>query len=414
MTTVTPQRLSRRSIRFAVVLLILAAALVFMDHVTVSAASDGPLPNRPQVHASKQRRAKVARGVGWHRRSRSCSNYYEYVIHWWLLPLVAAASIGLSRMLWQFQFSAARILRGLLPALVFLLGINSIVVEARSDPMYQADPELFWTMRPNRVQENGARFTNDEGFRPTPTGALHAPSVLLLGDSSTFGYGVEARQTYAWQLSDKLAHLLGQRPAVFNCGVPGYTSWQGRILLARELAHRHPDVVVEAFMANDYARVDHSDENNQPSGLPPALRALLLKSNLYLYLSHILIGQFENPKHPSESRPTVPRVSAAEFEDNLEQMYQMCEQHGSRFVLLALPMKLNMKSITEPYRELCERVASRLGVSYLNLFDLWAANGMSEVHFPIDSIHPDAEGHALIATTLAGILAPLLSGRQTR
>lgn len=109
--------------------------------------------------------------------------------------------------------------------------------EALSDTtpgMYQFDSNLGWVLTPGWQGSNThADFTahyriGADGFRVTP-GARDAPEkpdILFLGDSFTFGIGVDDPEPFAAQLQRRRPELV-----IRNCSVPGYSTDQQCLLL---------------------------------------------------------------------------------------------------------------------------------------------------------------------------------------
>ena len=76
-------------------------------------------------------------------------------------------------------------------------------------------------------------------------------AVLAVGDELTFGWGMTDEQTYPTQLGGLLRERCPSCGVVVNAGVPGYTSYQG-LMLVRQLAPLlRPRVVVASFHLND-------------------------------------------------------------------------------------------------------------------------------------------------------------------
>lgn len=120
------------------------------------------------------------------------------------------------------------------------------------ETFYRTDPELGWTLSPGyrgrftngvdfdveiRIDDNGLRGGIPQGRQPT---------VLGLGDSFMFGFGVEQADTFLAVAS----RAVGARPV--NAGVPGYDLCQatdlGLLLLDRIPVDA---VVVAPCLAND-------------------------------------------------------------------------------------------------------------------------------------------------------------------
>jgi hypothetical protein len=111
---------------------------------------------------------------------------------------------------------------------------------------------------------------NRDGYRDrpwtAPPGGEAAPVRLLaLGDSFTFGMGVEAEQTFVQNLETEIP---GGRLITFNAGVPGYGPAHERVIL-EELADRvRPDLVVMVLYTGndleDTQRLEHPESVAAP------------------------------------------------------------------------------------------------------------------------------------------------------
>jgi len=129
-----------------------------------------------------------------------------------------------------------------------------------SRPLYQADDVLVFRMRPGLDGENSQfefvvhERTNRLGLRdrelgPKPQGGLR---VLALGDSYTFGNGVELEETYSKQLEERLRGSLARSVEVINSGVPAWSLLQELRFLQHQGLALHPDVVLLGFyVGND-------------------------------------------------------------------------------------------------------------------------------------------------------------------
>ncbi|MCY4027367.1 MAG: GDSL-type esterase/lipase family protein [Acidobacteria bacterium] len=94
--------------------------------------------------------------------------------------------------------------------------------------------------------------SNSDGFRtqelePKAPGTAR---IVTLGDSSTFGWGVNAAYTYQSLLEDRLNRRPG-RVDVLNLGISGHTSRHGRAVFDHYARALDPDLLVISFGAND-------------------------------------------------------------------------------------------------------------------------------------------------------------------
>jgi lysophospholipase L1-like esterase len=143
-------------------------------------------------------------------------------------------------------------------------GLVRLVMDVPITPqMFANDPATDFRLKPNahgRVTLPGvvafSWTTNSRGYRATREFAVPKPAsarrILFLGDSFTFGQGVEDHETFAAQTERRLKQLCPTTELeVVNAGVPGFSTSQELALLEAEGLALRPDVVVLAFYGND-------------------------------------------------------------------------------------------------------------------------------------------------------------------
>ena len=111
--------------------------------------------------------------------------------------------------------------------------------------------------------------------------------VLVMGDSTTFGYGLAPEENYAFALQKILGSP--QEYLVINGGVPGYSSFQNQVHWQDELRAFAPDVVILANAGiNDLQDREQSD--HELLGATQKnwwLKKMLFKSHFYLWLRKV-------------------------------------------------------------------------------------------------------------------------------
>jgi lysophospholipase L1-like esterase len=121
------------------------------------------------------------------------------------------------------------------------------------------DPELEFKLKPDfRGRQVGSEFqvsisTNSLGFRDSKEFAKEkggAYRILGLGDSITFGWGVEEDQAYLSRLGKVLESELGRKVETFNLGVWGYGTIQ-EVKVFRQFQDYKPDLVILEFFARN-------------------------------------------------------------------------------------------------------------------------------------------------------------------
>jgi len=155
--------------------------------------------------------------------------------------------------------------RVLLIAVSLLLSVAALEVigrtaippaPARQDGML-ADSTLGWALPAGTTMVwRGKRAQiNSLGLRGPEPRAQATTRMLIVGDSSVFGDGLNDGQT----LSAQIAALLGPDVDVQNGGVPGYTCQQSRVFLDRILVRFQPDILISYNQHSDFRRADFGD-----------------------------------------------------------------------------------------------------------------------------------------------------------
>ncbi|MGD0947788.1 MAG: GDSL-type esterase/lipase family protein [Candidatus Binatia bacterium] len=185
---------------------------------------------------------------------------------------------------------------------------------AESNPLPSVkDLDLLWRNAPSvtkiapvNPQAYGHNDTwtiriNSEGFRGPEPENKDAPEgvyrIIFVGDSVTFGYGVEEHDSFVGRVVATLrTRYPDRRFDIVNAGVPGWSWVQGlRFLQVRGLS-LHPNLVVMAHGVNDQLLPAEITDNELISALEkPAprllerVRGILSRTNMYR-LAHRLVA----------------------------------------------------------------------------------------------------------------------------
>lgn len=205
-----------------------------------------------------------------------------------------------------------------------------------------------------------AESVGTRGARPFPPSAsASAPVIVALGDSLTAGFGVAPDEAFPARLEERLRRE-GYAYRVVNAGVSGDTS-AGGLRRVEWVLRAKPDVVIVALGANDGLR-----------------------------------GQ-----------------SVAALRDNLEAIVRRLQAGGARVLLAGMRMPPNYgAAFTEEFAAAYRGVARRTGVPLVPfLLDGVAAEPRLNLG---DGIHPNPDGHRVIADRVWPHLKPLLVKRATK
>jgi len=292
--------------------------------------------------------------------------------------------------------------------LVQVLGLPAL------NDILEFDRDRFWCLKPElrdfRVQGRirqvpiDFRVTTHAGFRSASS--IEAPKrrfrVLALGDSCTFGLGVQDGEAWPAQL-EGLLRIEGLDVEVVNAGVPGYTAYQGRRVLETRGLTLEPDVVLVAFGFNDAEGMQRSDFETD--------RALHRRGAGPVLARSRLAGAFRAlVARPEPVRPTRPRLDESEMMETLDGIKRLCDARGIDMILVIWPYEAQIRKRVPDYvfhQRTIARFCQERGVEGVDLIHAFLRAGGPLF---LDEIHADARG----CKTAAQALAPWVSDHAAR
>lgn len=311
-------------------------------------------------------------------------------------------------------------------------------------PIYEPNRDLGWVLKPNldwtggevavpfRTDAFGRRVHGGDatpGARP-PGAPEPAATVDCLGDSSTFGFGVPENQTYPARLEAQLRAATGDPSLrVRNFGVPGYTSYETRLLAERDRAHAPVTIVWVGFNDHFPALPSHTRSR---SLLRRRIAYACFRSRACSLFFDWLTHRDPEAKPPKPPTPDAyyPEVPPDDYVRQLERTIRALRAAGSEPILLVYPplsvdeqMRLEIARFWEQplelvdanlaaharYQDLTREVARREGVRLVDLAPAFEAAGNDALHF--DWVHPNAQGQELVARLVEPVVREALAAQ---
>lgn len=264
------------------------------------------------------------------------------------IPSVAAVGLLAALLLWANTGVSTSVLR--------LEAIHR-VLELHSERMWRVRPGLDTTF------EGTALRTDARGLRigtPSPAAGTEDDTlqVLSLGASPTFGWGVEADETYA-AVAEATLRGRGLDVEIRNAGQVGYASQQGLQLLEELLASETPDLITASWVVNDVDRLrfflpnGRDDAHTEP---PTPDRIARTNRSLHRWPHSALLrlqGRVNAKLAPMRSQRSAyelahVRTTAAGYEANLRRLVQLGAERHIPVVLIVLPFHLPEAVPPEP------------------------------------------------------------------
>lgn len=286
---------------------------------------------------------------------------------------------------------------------------------------YHYVDDLGWMHRPNQTATTVGRLPvriNEHGFRGPPVSLARTPDVervLLVGDSFTFGYGVEEDSAFGAQIPRFLAARVPScRVEVLNGGVNGYNSRQEAAFVRRVGARFRPDVVVVGFTPNDMLTRDESKALLRY----PKLKGALAGSALYRFFAprvKALLLPRDQQAYEEAIGSIGDEADSAALDrwayvaDALRDIAAMGATQGFRTIVVVFPQDKQVLSDSAPNWLLAKfgELDSAVEIEVVNLDPVLRAAARRGVNLFLDepTRHPNAAGHRIAAEEIARTIA---------
>ncbi len=295
-----------------------------------------------------------------------------------------------------------------------------LLVRAFEYPDYfKKDASLFWRLRPD-IREGteflveGSYRTNSLGLRGDG-GVVTADNLRIacFGNSCTFGWRLNENETYPEQLERILSQSDNSRGFyVDNCGIPGYSSFQGWNFMQELIPILKPSYVTICFGWNDHwaAGFDIEDKKQQS---PPQrvldIQNVASESYVYRATKYLLLSKSEKAREYTYNRqsPTY-RVSLDDYRDNLRSMINYCLNQNIRPIILTAPIPDIEPGVDTPmeayhmlYCQIGVFTAAEMNVPVVDAAAMFGEHPEFWDDPKKDFIHYNAKGAEFIANELA-------------
>jgi lysophospholipase L1-like esterase len=269
-----------------------------------------------------------------------------------------------------------------------------------------ANPKLSFAHRPNShaflmgvdVQINSQGLRDYEYSSTKPAGEYR---IMLLGDSTTFGWGVPLNETAAKILERNLnaKHLPGyDHVEVLNAGVGNYDTVQEVTYYQIRGRVFNPDLVVLVYFIND------------PEPVPIERKGFLVDSS---YLIAFSVNRFDGVLRRIGTRPDWNKYYSSLYDDNrpglqackaaLVDLASTAQRENTRLLVAILP-ELHQINDNYPFTAAHQKIKDVLAsenAPVLDLIDGLRNHGPETTLWvtPLDD-HPNGKANTLVATQI--------------
>jgi lysophospholipase L1-like esterase len=263
--------------------------------------------------------------------------------------------------------------------------------------------------------------TNEHGMRGESCSIECEPGtvrIAIIGDSFTFGWGVEERESFVTMLEARLERQYpGRRFEVLNFGVPGYNTAMECATLEHKALKFRPDFVILQFYYNDdRLPILVAKKPRRPDWcLIHQCQRIFQRATTPSDGSHeVGLELRDDPEFvPEEYAHIVGKPAVVRF---LTRMKQLCDRAGIPFVvaILAMPEQATLRhpvaeSDYGPREGWFAEECTRLSIPTINLYHALAESLRISDQSPKDimienDLHANAKGHVFIVRAIADFL----------
>ena len=277
---------------------------------------------------------------------------------------------------------------------------------------FSTTPEgLMWKLRADQdIVRSGPNFiTASSSYRITSNSlGIRSPElrdtsdvrILCVGDSDTFGQGVNSDETFPFYLERHLSREYEKDFEVINAGISGWSTAQQYIFIRGHLEELDPDILILQVNSNDFT-IPIPMQFRLPGELTryTSFTAMLLKSLLLSGAADV------DPSHAGWHRST-------EFLERIIRFVEEYRQDPIRRrmqVVFYNPYASPKNQLSEEFEEKMRRAASR--AEHIHYWDTDCAEALRRdpsLTIPRDG-HPSPAGHRLLAARLADRIGAILA-----
>ena len=302
------------------------------------------------------------------------------------------------------------------------LGLAELILRIADFPPRPLTPDAQQTFRDGRAGSPGwPIFRTERDFRVTPK-QEEVRRVVFLGDSFTWGDGVEPEETYPKVFESLLRKERSPSPLeVINWSRPGWNTWRELKSIEPQLPTLDPDLLIIGYCINDAEPINRRQLNELRRAMRTAQREPSSRPIIWLYeqtrLGQLVFDFFENRRLRKavtgyyQTLYDDGRSGWVRVRDSFEIFNKISRQQSLPILVVIFPVFDSQLDHRYGYRNLHELVAEAVTRSGLEVLDLLPHfedyDGRDLAVVPFSDAHPSALAHRIAAERILGRLEQL-------
>ena len=322
---------------------------------------------------------------------------------------------------------------------IFAVEFSMDLYVKKNPPLHKPHPTFLWELYPGKegktfiagkmvtMKINRYGFRGPEIEKKKPSGVYR---IMILGDSSAFGFAVNQDEVFASVLQKKLKdEYPAKKIEVVNAAVMGYTTFSTLNFFREKGIEFNPDLIIISHNNDPDFDLDEDKNRVPPKFLQPIMK-ILYKSKIYMAIRREILNRKyqKTPEIYGKIKPSqgVSRVSPGDLRKNLQAIMDIAKKIDSKILVISMPRneKFDLIQDEEPvdddedgipivydgndepsdfdelslYRGIMKEVTEKNGGIFVDILNEW--KDLPPDPLFIDSMHPTVKGHKKIGDRL--------------
>lgn len=219
--------------------------------------------------------------------------------------------------------------------------------------------------------------------------------LLGLGDSVTFGWGVDQSEIFLERLEEILLANNDNKIEVINSGVGGYNTYQEAQYFLRKGIYFKPDMVMLLFNSNDFEINCGLNERNESHNL--IFDSISGVERLYkeTMLAHLIKFKWKYHWFPTQDTVVSAPKGTHAVAEYLRGISSVCNELKIPFLVFVFQYDLNLYE--KRIMDFVKQVGLENGFTVYSTNEFFSNEEIKKIKVSVVDSHPNSNGHKLLA-----------------
>lgn len=270
--------------------------------------------------------------------------------------------------------------------------------------MKSDNPILVWELKPGITIKAGSRLdysVNSDGLRDYERDVSEdSYKIVVLGDSLTYGSGVNLEEIYAKILEKKLNELNEKKYEVFNLGVSGYgTAQEVESLRVKGLKY-DPDLIILGYTLNDPMEFNCRLFLTIPINC--RLKGVLSQSKFLFFIRRSIHNLFPQEDTRHDTQLGLDEEKWKRVTKPFEELSKISQEEDIPVMIVVFPLLKDFNNYRWSHvHSKINDMGETQGFYVLDMFDSYKEYKAEDLQITKkDVYHPNKQGHEIAADAI--------------